>query len=792
MALTVILVFSMILTANNPVFSRQLSAVTTAPQDTFTITAVYPTFDGAAIPFQLNGTAVLAQNRVRLTDAGPVQTGTAWWQRQITLLDEGSFSAYFSFEISLPDSAAGGADGMVFAIQPHSAGEGVAGGGMGYGGIRNSMGIEFDTYYNTQNNVDPDGNHIGLNLDGYMASVITAPAPGNLESGIWYVWVDYDGLSDALEVRMSDVITRPVDTVLTDTVDLAAQFGPDVFVGFTAATVRASIAGGAFGEAQVLIEESTPPQATDSVVAYQGLVHLGASPYSGQGYFKFAVVNPAGDTSYWSNDGTSSAGGEPASAVTLAVNEGLFSVLLGDTTLPGMPQALTAGAFVQPQTYLRVWFSTTPSGAFSQLAPDTRIAAVPYALQAQSSVNADTLDGLHADQLQNDYQNVVVVAKSGGDFTSVQAAIDSISDASAGNPYQVWIAPGVYQEQVVMQPHVHLQGAGQQVTVITSAAASTTTPPTLATLVMAGNTSLRDLTVVNTGAGPHNVALLATASLSTTQRVEIHSINVDALAQGSGSDNYGVFLSGGLTLEARNLTARAENGSSSNHGLYNTNGGVARLRGGSFTGVGASNAFGITNLGSITTLEAESVAALGDHHGLFNGDGAQATLHGGSFTERGYGYDSSGYYMTAGIYNTGSGTTLEAESVTAVGEMGSHTWNNANYGLVNENGAKATLRGGTFSGYGGANASQGIRNDNGTLDAAGITARGDDVGLRMFGDSDVIVTQSMLEGATNSVIGSNTLMISNSRLVGGLVNGPVTCVLVTRGMAVSTDGSTCP
>ena len=103
---------------------------------------------------------------------------------------------------------------------------------------------------------------------------------------------------------------------------------------------------------------------------------------------------------------------------------------------------------------------------------------MPYALQAQEAVNADTLDGLHASELGGDYQNVVVVAKSGGDYTSVQAAIDSITDDAADNPYLVWVAPGVYEEQVTMKPYVHLQGAGQEATVITSTASNSAWPPT--------------------------------------------------------------------------------------------------------------------------------------------------------------------------------------------------------------------------------------------------------------------------------------------------------------------------
>jgi len=202
-----------------------------------------------------------------------------------------------------------------------------------------------------------------------------------------------------------------------------------------------------------------------TVVAYQGEVQVGGERYTGDGYFKFAVVNALGNTSYWSNDHSSAGGAEPSVSVQLTVTEGVFSVLLGDTNLSGMTQALNADVFSAPDRYLRVWFSTSSGGTYNQLAPDTRIAAVPYALQA---TEADTVDGLHANQLGTHYQNVVVVAQSGGDYTSVQSAIDSIGDAAADNAYLVWVAPGVYSETVTMKPYVHLQGAGQEATIITS------------------------------------------------------------------------------------------------------------------------------------------------------------------------------------------------------------------------------------------------------------------------------------------------------------------------------------
>ena len=127
-----------------------------------------------------------------------------------------------------------------------------------------------------------------------------------------------------------------------------------------------------------------------TVVSYQGQVTVGGAPYDGTGHFKFAVVNAAGDTTYWSNDGTAS--GEPVNAVALTVSNGLFNVLLGDTALANMT-ALPATAFDGTERYLRVWFMEDGGSAFTQLSPDRRIAAVPYALQAEEAKNAWRLTG---------------------------------------------------------------------------------------------------------------------------------------------------------------------------------------------------------------------------------------------------------------------------------------------------------------------------------------------------------------------------------------------------------------
>src|SRR5215212_2821753 len=72
------------------------------------------------------------------------------------------------------------------------------------------------------------------------------------------------------------------------------------------------------------------------LINYQGRVAVGTVNFEGSGQFRFALINATGATSYWSNDGTSVGGSQPTAAITLTVTKGLYSVLLGDTTLANM------------------------------------------------------------------------------------------------------------------------------------------------------------------------------------------------------------------------------------------------------------------------------------------------------------------------------------------------------------------------------------------------------------------------------------------------------------------------
>ena len=67
------------------------------------------------------------------------------------------------------------------------------------------------------------------------------------------------------------------------------------------------------------------------IINYQGRVSVGGTNFDGTGQFKFALVNATGSTTYWSNGGN-----VHPSPSSLTVTKGLYSVLLGDTTITNM------------------------------------------------------------------------------------------------------------------------------------------------------------------------------------------------------------------------------------------------------------------------------------------------------------------------------------------------------------------------------------------------------------------------------------------------------------------------
>ena len=143
--------------------------------------------------------------------------------------------------------------------------------------------------------------------------------------------------------------------------------------------------------------------------------------------------------------------------------------------------------------------------------------------------------------------NIVTVAKSNGDFNNPAAALASIGNATASNPYLVVIAPGVYNigsSQMIMKDYVDVTGSGRNSTFIVGSVGGMNSGSrigdAIALLVAANNSSLSDLTLENT----YSQGSEFSNGISVDQKSTSIS-NVDIKMSGS-SDQIGLYLGGGL------------------------------------------------------------------------------------------------------------------------------------------------------------------------------------------------------------------------------------------------------
>lgn len=135
-------------------------------------------------------------------------------------------------------------------------------------------------------------------------------------------------------------------------------------------------------------------------------------------------------TTYWSNDGTSTNGNEPSVAIPVSVNNGLFTVVLGDTNLPNMDPLAVSLFITQPNLQLRIWFSDGVRGS-AALDPVQNLTPAPYAIA--SSVTASVSGGLSV--RNNDSTNGApdVIGGSPGNFVSQGVIGATIAGGGATN-----------------------------------------------------------------------------------------------------------------------------------------------------------------------------------------------------------------------------------------------------------------------------------------------------------------------------------------------------------------------
>jgi hypothetical protein len=185
--------------------------------------------------------------------------GSAWSTTKQTVA--GGFETRFTFRMANPGPAdllvggntAPGADGIVFVIQNMSAtAVGEPGVGIGYGGMRSSVAVEFDTWLNGGER-DPSGNHVSIHTGGIGANgTDEAFSIGSVDIPSDF----YDGQAHQVVIRyVPGTMTVSLDgaVILTVAINLTNVGGNSIldasgkaWAGFTSGT------GGAYGTHDIL------------------------------------------------------------------------------------------------------------------------------------------------------------------------------------------------------------------------------------------------------------------------------------------------------------------------------------------------------------------------------------------------------------------------------------------------------------------------------------------------------------------------------------------------------------
>lgn len=190
-------------------------------------------------------------------------------------------------------------------------------------------------------------------------------------------------------------------------------------------------------------------------------------------------------------------------------------------------------------------------------------AALVSILFLSHALGADRVVVAPFNAVKKKLMHVVTVSAQDGDFTDPVAAVNSITDAAAENPYLVLLGPGVYTltRTLVMKPFVTVAGSGREATTLTGAISTFAYDASSAIVSGTDNSALCDLTIENTGGGGVSIVLYNNGTSPVIQ-------NVTATATG-GTFNYGVYNEYSSAPTMTDVTTKASGGNY-NYGVFNS------------------------------------------------------------------------------------------------------------------------------------------------------------------------------------------------------------------------------
>ena len=391
-----------------------------------------------------------------------------------------------------------------------------------------------------------------------------------------------------------------------------------------------------------------PEASAGTGFTYQGSLKDGGNPANGQYDFRFTLFdahtggNPVGS---------------PVAVSGRQVTNGLFTVTLD----------FGANAFNGDARYLQIEVKPAGEPGYTLLSPLQPVTPAPYALFALKTQG---------------YKNVVSVSPTGGDYATITAALNSITNASATNRYLLWVGPGTYNERVAMKPFVDIEGSGEKTTRITHVGSSGTDT---GTVVGANNSELRFLTVENTGGITSAIAVFNNGASPRLLQVTV-------AAYGGWSGNYAFFnqssspilddvtisVSGGQGARGmfnisssptmNNVTITASGAVTSNEGVRNEGASSPNMNDVTITATGGTDNYGVFNYGSSSpamnnvTISANSSSRT---YGVYNNSSSSPAMDNVSISAHG----GTSY----GIYNFNFSSPTISNSAISGGSYGIFT-----------------------------------------------------------------------------------------------------------------------
>jgi len=114
-------------------------------------------------------------------------------------------------------------------------------------------------------------------------------------------------------------------------------------------------------------------------MSYQGELFSGGVPANGIAQMRFVIYNESNGATLWSNDGTSSGGSQPSDFVSVAVTDGLFSIILGSgSQKPIDPESV----WDAKSPVLRIWVDI---GGQNEQLPDQPVRSTAVAMTSHSA-----------------------------------------------------------------------------------------------------------------------------------------------------------------------------------------------------------------------------------------------------------------------------------------------------------------------------------------------------------------------------------------------------------------------